>query len=232
MMCFWYEEMIQSRLQREKQWFYVKRISVLIPKRSSCVLMVFFAQTHLLVMPPPGGSPGISSAARNLITYTRSGSSSLDLIIWIISVKGGSQNNMVINQGANSSLKCFTVGVWSDKSPSTFISICCSSAASCCSDSCDTWGAPGKQMMMMLMLSKLPCRGRQKYQRRLQFKFKLKWTRHWWKVTKCIYILRFVTAVVTDNYELVCILRFSKPYNEAYTLHIWLCYALCLTVHV
>lgn len=38
-------------------------------------------------MPPPGGSPGMSSAARNLITYSRSMSSSLDLSIWIISVK-------------------------------------------------------------------------------------------------------------------------------------------------
>lgn len=32
------------------------------------VFWVLIAQTHLLVMPPPGGSPGICSAARNLIT--------------------------------------------------------------------------------------------------------------------------------------------------------------------
>lgn len=43
--------------------------------------------THLLVIPPPGGSPGSSSAARNLITYKMSGSSSLDLIVWMISGK-------------------------------------------------------------------------------------------------------------------------------------------------
>lgn len=48
------------------------------------------AQAHLLVMPPPGGRPGISSAARNLITYKRSGSSSLDLMAWMISKKHGS----------------------------------------------------------------------------------------------------------------------------------------------
>ncbi|TNN54828.1 hypothetical protein EYF80_034947 [Liparis tanakae] len=40
------------------------------------------------------------------------------------------------------------------------------SSASRCRASCDTWGAPGKQTMTMLMLSKLPCRGRQKDERR------------------------------------------------------------------
>lgn len=119
------------------------------------------AHPYLLVMPPPGGSPGMSSAARNLITYKRSGSSSLDFIIWIISAKGTNQNNTVIND-ISLSLVCFEVGVASSrKSPSTFRSICCSSSASCCSAFSDTWGAPGKQTMMMLMLSKLPCRGRQ-----------------------------------------------------------------------
>uniref|UniRef100_A0A3B3TRF5 Reticulon n=1 Tax=Poecilia latipinna TaxID=48699 RepID=A0A3B3TRF5_9TELE len=34
--------------------------------------------------------------------------------------------------------------------------------ASRCSASCDTWGAPGKHTMMMLMLSKLPCRRKQR----------------------------------------------------------------------
>lgn len=43
-------------------------------------------------------------------------------------------------------------------SPSTFKSIRCSSSASSCSASCDSSGAPAKQMMMTLMLSKLPCR--------------------------------------------------------------------------
>lgn len=37
------------------------------------------------------------------------------------------------------------------------MSIRCSSAASSCSASCDSAGAPGKQMIMTLMLSKLPC---------------------------------------------------------------------------
>lgn len=76
---------------------------------------------------------------------------------------------MVINEGANSSMnrRVFVVGVWSkslsSKSPSTFILICCSSAASRCRASCDTLGAPGKQIMMMLMLSKLPCRDGQNH---------------------------------------------------------------------
>lgn len=56
-----------------------------------------FVYSHLLVMPPPGGRPGISSAARNLITYRRSGSSSLDLIAWMISVKF---DTVVIDKGA------------------------------------------------------------------------------------------------------------------------------------
>lgn len=75
--CFWYEDMMQSRLRRHKQLCYG-----LFKSQSEWVDV-----THLLVMPPPGGSPGNSSAARNLITYSRSGSSSLDLIIWTISVK-------------------------------------------------------------------------------------------------------------------------------------------------
>lgn len=51
--------------------------------------------------------------------------------------------------------------VWSDSLPSTFVSISCSSSASFCRASGVTWGAPGKQTMMMLMLSRLPCGGRQ-----------------------------------------------------------------------
>lgn len=131
------------------------------------------AQAHLLVMPPPGGSPGISSAAKNLITYKRSGSSSLDLMEWMISVKHGSKW-FLKNDGANIRTTKIAEICWGggrgveagvtfyiSRSPSTFISMCCSSSASCCSASCDSWGAPGKQTMMMLMLSKLPWRGRQ-----------------------------------------------------------------------
>lgn len=36
--------------------------------------------THLLVIPPPGGSPGMFSDDRNFITWNRSRSSFLDLI--------------------------------------------------------------------------------------------------------------------------------------------------------
>lgn len=43
-----------------------------------------------------------------------------------------------------------------EQSPSTFMSIRRSSAASSCSASCDSSGAPGKQTIMTLMLSKLP----------------------------------------------------------------------------
>lgn len=117
------------------------------------------AQTYLLVMPPPGGRPGISSAARNLITYKRSGSSSLDLIIWMISVKAQSECSETRKQTR------VPVFLFFSKVPSTFMSRCCSSSASCCSASCETWGAPGKQTMMMLMLSRLPCRGRHSHQR-------------------------------------------------------------------
>lgn len=132
-----------------------------------------FAQAHLLVMPPPGGSPGISSAAKNLITYKRSGSSSLDLMAWMISVKHGSKW-FLKNDGANIRTTKIAetspggqggVTFYISRSPSTLISMCCSSSASCCSASCDSWGAPGKQTMMMLMLSKLPCRDRQHLRR-------------------------------------------------------------------
>lgn len=84
---------------------------------------------------------------------------------------------VVVNEGV-----FVVVGIWSNswscESPSTLTSICCSSAASCCRASCDTWGAPGKQMMMMLMLSKLPYRDRKTYQRHFEIKLK-----PWWKTT-------------------------------------------------
>lgn len=38
--------------------------------------------THLLEIPPPGGSPGIFSEVRYFITYSKSGSSSFDLSIF------------------------------------------------------------------------------------------------------------------------------------------------------
>lgn len=73
----------------------------------------FIAQTYLLVMPPPGGRPGISSAARNFITYKRSGSSSLDLIIWIISAKGESKQFEMKDRTVVKSAGGFVFWVWS-----------------------------------------------------------------------------------------------------------------------
>lgn len=46
--------------------------------------------------------------------------------------------------------------------PATLASSRSSSSASWCSASADSWGAPGKQIRMMLMLSKLPCKKKAK----------------------------------------------------------------------
>lgn len=143
-----------------------KRVTIQCP----CLLINEWVSTepYLLVMPPPGGSPGMSSAAKNLMTYKRSGSSSLDLIAWMISVKCELKKRRRLkwwhSEGRCDINSRFPVGMSLEmsRSPSTFMSMCFSSSASCCSASCDTWGAPGKQMMMMLMLSKLPCRGRRR----------------------------------------------------------------------
>lgn len=78
-MCFWYEAMMQSRLHGDKC-----QMDNIFPSVSLWVLVCFIS-AYLLVMPPPGGSPGISSSVRNLITSKRSGSSSLDRIILMIS---------------------------------------------------------------------------------------------------------------------------------------------------
>lgn len=63
-----------SPAKRETLVAHLKKISVFdSPKTDSTVKHIYvflglIVQTHLLVMPPPGGSPGISSSARNLIT--------------------------------------------------------------------------------------------------------------------------------------------------------------------
>lgn len=177
MICFWYAEMIQSRLKKEEMWCIVG-------------LQSFKGHKNIHVFLVVGGSWIIDSLAcdspswwkpRNLLC-----SQEFDHIqeIWVLVSGPHCVDNfcqirvkMVVNEGVFVAVGSWG-NSWSCKSPSTLTSICCSSAASCCRASCDTWGAPGKQMMMMLMLSKLPYRDRKNCQRHFEIKLK-----PWWKTT-------------------------------------------------